>query len=136
MALDMKKIMILLQRKYSSIREIANLTKELEEAFARNDEVSATMLLQMRADEMEKIERCMEEIWRMGESGREDNKNLRILITSDPAKATGASPEERKIYEIRKKTQETLNSLRVADERLNRKLTGDKSYYCKANALR
>ena len=66
MALDMKKIMILLQRKYSSIREIANLTKELEGAFARNDEVSATMLLQMRADEMEKIERCMEEIWRMG----------------------------------------------------------------------
>ena len=59
MELDMTKLMILLQRKYSSIREIDRLTKELEDAFARNDDVSAAMLLEMRAEEMAKVDNCV-----------------------------------------------------------------------------
>ena len=75
MELDMTKLMILLQRKYSSIREIDRLTKELEDAFARNDDVSAAMLLEMRAEEMAKVDNCVGEIWQQGESDRREERD-------------------------------------------------------------
>ena len=56
MELDLTKVMILVQRRYGAVREIYRLTKELGEAFERNDEVSASMLFQMREDEMEKAD--------------------------------------------------------------------------------
>ena len=59
MEVNTEKVMILLQRKYNAVRELDKLTKELEAFIARNDSVSAAMILQLRGDEMEKIERCM-----------------------------------------------------------------------------
>lgn len=129
MELDVTKVMILLQRKYSSIREIDRLTKELKEAFARGDEVSAAMLLEMRADEMAKIDNCMGEIWQLGESDRSAMERLRVLILSDPAQAVARTPEEKKIFEIRQRTQTLLEEVRREDQKLNRSVTREKSYY-------
>ena len=131
MELDMERIMILLQRKWNSIREIHRLTIELEETFARNDEISAEMLLQLRADEMEKIDQCMEEIWQLGEADPVSYEKLSILINSDLNEVVGKTDEEKKIYEIRQKTQVLLNQLQEADKRLNQKLAGKKSFYKK-----
>ena len=72
--------MILLQRKYGAIQEILRLTKELEEIVNRNDGISAAMILQLRGDEMVKAERCMEELWQMGESSKEAYDKLQVLI--------------------------------------------------------
>ena len=66
MGLDVTKVMILLQRRYSSIREIDRVTKELEEAFVRGDEVSAVMLLEMRADEMAKADEVSSPVFNIG----------------------------------------------------------------------
>lgn len=129
MELDMKKVMILLQRKYSSIRELDRLTKELEEVAARNDGISAAMVLEMRGEEMEKTERCMEELWQMGEENREVYEKLKVLLESDPAKAVGETKEEEMIYEIRRKTQDVLDRLRRRDQRLNERVAGQKSFY-------
>lgn len=128
MGLDVTKVMILLQRRYSSIREIDRVTKELEEAFVRGDEVSAVMLLEMRADEMAKADECTDAIWQLGEEDRNAYQKLRLLMLSDPEQTFGESPEEKKIYEIRRKTQETLDKLRTVDQRLNRNVTREKSY--------
>ena len=54
MEVDTKKVMILLQRRYNAVRELDRLTTELEDVVARNDGISAAMILQMRGDEMEK----------------------------------------------------------------------------------
>ncbi len=129
MGLDVTKVMILLQRRYSAIREIDRVTKELEEAFVRGDEVSAAMLLEMRAEEMAKADECTDAIWQLGEEDRQDHQRLRLLMLSDPKQAQAESPEENKIYEIRRKTQETLDKLRAVDQRLNRNVTREKSYY-------
>ncbi|MEH2929805.1 hypothetical protein VSQ48_07820 [Candidatus Ventrimonas sp. KK005] len=129
MGLDVTKVMILLQRRYSSIREIDRVTKELEEAFVRGDEVSAVMLLEMRADEMAKADECTDAIWQLGEEDRNAYQKLRLLMLSDPEQTFGESPEEKKIYEIRRKTQETLDKLRTVDQRLNQNVTREKSYY-------
>lgn len=126
---NLTKVMILFQKKYNSIREINKLTKELSEALERNDEVSVNMLLQMRADEMEKADNCMEQIWLMGESNKQFQKKLRLLISSEPKESRGESLEEKKIYEIREKTQSTLEEIRALDQKINRSVTREKSYY-------
>lgn len=129
MELDMKKVMILLQRKYNSVRELDRLTKELEEVAVRNDGISAAMVLEMRGEEMEKTEQCIEELRQMGEENREVYEKLKILLESDPAKAIGETKEEEMIYEIRRKTQDVLDRLRRRDQRLNERVTGQKSFY-------
>lgn len=129
MELDMTRIMILLQRKYSAVREIDRLTGELREAFARNDEVSADMLLDMRAEEMAKVDACVEEIWQEGKSDSQMLRKLRVLLTCDPAKATGNNSEEAKIYEIRCKTRILLDKVRREDQNLNRNVAREKSFY-------
>ena len=121
MEVNTEKVMILLQRKYNAVRELDKLTKELEAFIGRNDSVSAAMILQLRGDEMEKIERCMEEIWQTANS-REEYLYIESLVTSDLETAEGTSTEEKKIIEIRRKTEAVLAKLREADQRLNKKL--------------
>ena len=121
MEVNTEKVMILLQRKYNAVRELDKLTKELEAFIGRNDSVSAAMILQLRGDEMEKIERCMEEIWQTANS-REEYLYIESLVTSDLETAEGKSTEEKKIIEIRRKTEAVLAKLREADQRLNKKL--------------
>ena len=129
MEVDTKKVMILLQRRYNAVRELDRLTTELEDVVARNDGISAAMILQMRGDEMEKAEHCMEEIWQLGEGSREAYVQLQLLVSSDLQKAVGNTDEEKKIFEIRRKTEDVLVRLRRTDQRLNKRLTGEKSYY-------
>ena len=111
------------------MRELDRLTTELEDVVARNDGISAAMILQMRGDEMEKAEHCMEEIWQLGEGSREAYVQLQLLVSSDLQKAVGNTDEEKKIFEIRRKTEDVLVRLRITDQRLNKRLTGEKSYY-------
>ncbi|MCI8416952.1 MAG: hypothetical protein HFI33_05525 [Lachnospiraceae bacterium] len=129
--LDVKKVMILLQRRYNYIREISMQTKELEDSLARNDDVSTSLILQMRADGMAKADDCTDEIWRLAENDRKAQEKLRLLVMSEPKEGVGESPEEKKIYEIRRKTQTIIDELRETDKRLSRKLAGEKSYYGK-----
>ena len=92
--LDTARIMVLLQRRYGSVREIERLTGELAQAFERNDEISANMLLEMRAEEMEKADSCMEEIWQMGETDREAYERLHSLVASDLSEFVANDVEE------------------------------------------
>ncbi len=129
MGLDTAKVMVLLQRKYNAIREISRLTKDLGEAFTRNDDISAAMLLEMRAEEMAKVDACIGELWELGETDRTVLSQLRVLLTSDPKNKVGETPEEKKIYDIRRRTQTMLDELKEEDRRLNRRVTGEKSFY-------
>lgn len=130
--LDLAKLMVLLQRRYNFIREIHKLTKELEEALVRNDDVSTSMILQMRAEEMGKADDCTDMIWRLGEDDRKAQERLRLLMLSEPQEDAGEEPEEKKIFEIRRKTQTMIDEIREIDQRLSQKLAGEKSYYEKA----
>ena len=130
--LDLTKVMVLLQRRYNFIREIHKLTKELADALARNDDVSTSMILQMRAEEMGKADDCKDELWRLGEHDRKAQEKLRLLILSEPQEDAGEDLEEKKIFEIRRKTQAMIDEIREIDQRLSQKLAGEKSYYEKA----
>ncbi|MCI8584800.1 MAG: hypothetical protein HFI92_02700 [Lachnospiraceae bacterium] len=129
--LDITKVMVLLQRRYNVIREISKLSKELSEALSRNDDVSTSMILQMRAEEMAKADECIHELWQLAEDDKEAQRELRLLVISEPEENAGESPEEKKIYEIRRKTQTMIEDIRALDQRISRKLAGDRSYYGK-----
>ena len=136
MEVNTEKVMVLLQRRYNAVRELDRLTKELEQCIGRNDSISAAMVLQLRGEEMGKIEACMEEIWQMGESSRENYEYLQGLVASELGEAQGKTPEEKKIFEIRRKTEDVLEGLREMDERLNRKLAMGKAHYKNQTAAR
>ena len=128
--LDMRQVMVLFQRRYNAICEVRRLTDELADALSRNDEVSVTMILGMRAEEMAMFDDCTGEIWQMcRHSSPETVQKIRRLITSELSEHAGESPEEKKVYEIRRKTQDVIDQLRIVDERLNRRMAGEKSYY-------
>lgn len=132
MALDLEHMMILLQRRYNTIREIGRLTDELSEAVYRNDQVSSSMILQMRADEMGRCDACFQEIWALAEAGPEEAELVRRLMTSDSSgKLAGRDPAENKIYEIRRKTGELLEKIRQTDRRMSQRVGGEKSFYAR-----
>ena len=58
MALDLTEMEVLLQRRYNCLYEIHRLTKEMLEMVSRRDEVSLSLMLDMRAEEMEKYSVC------------------------------------------------------------------------------
>lgn len=130
MALNKEKVMILVQRRLSILQGISRLTAELADALSRRDEVSVNMLLQMRADEMGKLDECMEEVWKTGEGSASDIEELRQLMTCDPFReADGPGYEERKIFEIRQKTQTLIKKLQEEDRKINRSVAGNQSFY-------
>ena len=92
MGVELDYVAVLLQRRFNVMQEMKRLTSELKEAASRNDKVSLTLILQMRADEMAKAEACQEEIWLMAESGPEEAKEVRRLMSHDFIE--GGPPEE------------------------------------------
>lgn len=130
MELELEQIMLLLQRRFNALQEIKRLTGELLEAAARNDQVSMNLLLQMRADEMARAEEAREKIWLMAESGPAEAKKVCSLMSREFLESGSAEEfEEKKILEIRRKTAALLKEVQEADQRLNRRIGGQKSYY-------
>ena len=130
MGLDLEQVMVLLQRRYNFLREIKRLTADLQDAVSREDSVSAGLILQMRADEMENMENCHEMIWRMAERGQKENEDIRRLMSGELlSMAEGMSYEEDKILKLRKKTAALIKEIQDADKILNKRAAGTKSYY-------
>ena len=130
MALDVEQIMFLLQRRLNGMQEMKRLTGALLESASRNDQVSIGLLLQMRADEMARLEAAGERIWLMAEQGPEEAGQVRRLMSQEFLKAGRPEGfEEGRIFEIRSKTASLLNQVREADRRLNQSIGGGRSYY-------
>lgn len=129
---DIERLAILLLRRFNVMQEMKRLTLELQEASSRNDKVSLSLILEMRADEMAKAEKCREDIWLMAEASREDADEVNRLMSqkfleAEPPQDT----KEKKIYEIRKKTAVLLEEIRETDKYINRNIGGKRSFYSK-----
>ena len=132
MEVDLEQMLLRLQKRYNRLKKIDELTDELRDAFARHDEVSASLLLDMRAEEMAAVDTCIGEIWDLARAGGDDRREVSRLMSADPytAKRTD-SWEENKIFEVRRKTMELLTQLQDKDRRMSLSVGGDKSYYKK-----
>ena len=58
MSTDLETIVIYLQRRYNILREVCSLTEELAEAVERGDTVSASLLLDMRGEQLQRHADC------------------------------------------------------------------------------
>lgn len=120
-----------LQRKYSLINEIYRTTRELGDAISRDDRVSSQLSIQMRQESMDSADKCEREIQillaNLPEQTREtvqswmkkEQKNLPSDI----------STEGRLIIEISRSIRTQVQKTIEIDQRINRRLAGDKSYY-------
>ena len=134
---NIEQIMLLLQRRYNALREISRLTEELQEAISCSDQVSASLLMEMRADEMAKVESCQSDIWLMAENKPEYAPVIRELMRSDPFAAHPSGRfEEQKIFELRQKTSVLIKDIQEKDRNMNLRVYGDRSYYAKINNKR
>ena len=126
----MEPLLILLLRRYNILKEIGKLTGELQDTILRNDQVSASLILQMRAEEIEKYEKCQEEIGLLAERGEQEAAAVKRLAYAplESIRITGDA-DEQKIYDIRKKMQKLLHEIQEKDRFLNKRVSGEKSYY-------
>ena len=124
MELDLEQVLILLQRRYNSLRELKRFTDDLQDA------VSADLILQMRADEMDNTEACLEMIWKMAEGGQKENEEIHRLMSKEfLLMEEGESQEETKILHLRKKTAILIKEIQDTDRQLNKRAAGAKSFY-------
>lgn len=123
----LERIMIFTQKKYNQANEFLSLTKEMEGALARNDDVSFEMLLGMRQDVMGEINGMDEEmknlILTLPAEKREEVSGY--LKTGAEAKA-GAGAKEQKILQITQATKTIFQKAKVVDDIMNKKLNAMK----------
>ena len=119
MALDLTEMEVLLQRRYNCLHEIHRLTKEMLEMVSRRDEVSLSLMLDMRAEEMEKYSVCQEKIWKRAENDPQDAEQVMRIMKIDPEEGLAtAKTEEKLVYQIRKKTVELISEVQQLDQLL------------------
>ena len=123
MVLDMAEIEILLQRRYNCLREIKSLTQEMLDTLSRGDEVSLSLMLDMRAEEIEKYEFCQEEIWKKAASGPQESEVIKRIMNTDPEEGLAAAkPEDQLAYQIRKKTVNLITEVQQLNQQLGLRL--------------
>lgn len=123
MVLDMAEIEILLQRRYNCLREIKSLTQEMLDTLSRGDEVSLSLMLDMRAEEIEKYELCQEEIWKKAASGPQESEVIKRIMNTDPEEGLAAAkPEDQLAYQIRKKTVNLITEVQQLNQQLGLRL--------------
>lgn len=124
----LQKVAILLQKKYNGYNEIQNITTQLQDALQYNDVVTIRMLIKMRQQEMDAIDQLNLQqeqlLTQLTEEEREALKNGVFHHFSGDAALFAE-----KIVDIREKNKRLLQKLIEQDRRVNRKLTGEKSYY-------
>ena len=130
MAVDLERMMLLLQKRYNYLKRVDELTDELQSAFDRHDEVSASLLLDMRAEEIAALDNCSGQIWDLAGAGKAEAREVRRLMHDDPFAVPETDCwEENKIFEVRRKTVRLLEELQEKDRRMNLSAGGERSYY-------
>ena len=130
MAVDLERMMLLLQKRYNYLKRVDELTDELRSAFDRHDEVSASLLLDMRAEEIAALDNCSGQIWDLAGAGKAEAREVRRLMHDDPFAVPETDCwEENKIFEVRRKTVRLLEQLQDKDRRMNLSAGGERSYY-------
>lgn len=131
MVTELETMMLCLQRRYNILREISRLTVELAEAVERRDNVSASLLLGMRGEEMERHAACEEELIQITEQNSELRKQLHDLAFGS-IEDISVKPElfqdekeawmRQKIHDIRLHTQSLLEETKKKDSMIARRV--------------
>lgn len=127
-----------LRGRYARLQEINSLTDQAIEAFGRNDTDAAALALDMRGEQMEQADECMERLHDLMQTlDQQDVSALKRLMhagdLSEESLYSGFSQEERdaavKVAAISIRSREVLRDTIRKDEAMNRKITGKHTFY-------
>lgn len=123
-----KQLLQLVQREYRQINEIKELTEELAEAFGRDDPVSVRMLLKMRGNSMAEADKVkkQKDVF-LSAFGR--NERIQKLMNGE--NISGMTETEKRLCMIAAGKKEILTKTVELDKHINRRITGEKSFYDK-----
>ena len=128
MSADLETILIYLQRRYNILREVCSLTEELAEAVERGDTVSASLLLDMRGEQLQRHE---EQIILQTAGNSLRARYLRDLAKGPlknvkscfKGKTEQEKMLEKRIEDLRCRTEKLLDKIRRIDGGLNRRIS-------------
>lgn len=117
-----------LQKRYIGFNEIYTITEQLQEAISYEDIVTLRMLIRMRQQEMESMDKlnlqmqaCLAQLTEEQKKALKEGNGLCFL-------AENAAMLQR-IMELQEKNKRFLERLVEQDKRVNLQLAGEKSYY-------
>ena len=125
MLLDLQ---VLERKKYNLLNDVMDLSQQLATAMDRNDQVSVRMLVAMRQDPLTQLEEVKHNLSRRLLEFSPDDQDLAHRLLQREA---GSSPREQAVADQSNVNRRLLERIIELDRRLNRRLTGDKSYYKK-----
>lgn len=126
----MIEVMKLLQRKFGFIKEICRITTEIGESVSRDDRISTQMLINMRQEEMEKAEKCDQDLYDLERHlPFKERLAFEELVKGAYTGKDADSFEAKKIKDIRDDIQTLLKRTIEVDRAINRRISGDKSFY-------
>lgn len=123
----MPQMMVQYQKKYSIISELHRLTQELADTLSYNDYVSTQLVLAMRQEEILKADECSVAISVL-ESTLEPSDRQRLHDVLHEILPPNTF-EEKKVLELYKNIQISLERTIEIDKRANRKIAGKDSFY-------
>ena len=119
---------VLERKKYNSLSEVLDLTRQLGESLDRNDQVAVRMLIAMRQDpllHLEEAERTTKD--RRRSLTEEEQRRIRSLLKG----AEPQSSEERTFLDQAGKTRRLLERVVELDRRVSLRMAGGQSFYKK-----
>lgn len=125
---DWMDLTVLERKKYNQLSEVMDLSRQLGEAMGRNDQVSLRMLLSMRQDPILQLEELKRAIDTKRESlSPEDRERLSAVQAGAPPRDEGETAYANQAGSVRRLLERVVE----LDQRLNRRLAGDSSFYTK-----
>ena len=124
----MEEILVLTRRVGNLFNEIMDITNQLADAIDRRDEVSVGLIIDMRADPIERLsiaDRALRE--HLNEMEKEDSQRIRAILNGEEERAV--EPLEKLLAEQAAMNIRTHHRLLELDKVLSRKLAQEKSIY-------
>ena len=131
MSADLETILIYLQRRYNILREVCSLTEELAEAVERGDTVSASLLLDMRGEQLQRHADCEEQIILQTKGFLNMPRIVLFMVQGTlknvkscfKGKTEREKMLEKRIEDLRCRTEKLLDKIRRIDGGLNRRIS-------------
>ena len=125
---DWMDLTVLERRKYNCLSEVMDLSRQMGEALDRNDQVSMQILISLRQDPILSLEEIGRSIGMKQDSlSPEDRERVAALNGG----ATPRGEEESTYCGQAGSARRLLERVVELDQRLNRRLAGDASFYGK-----
>ena len=124
----LEELLIHVQRRYTKANEILRLTQEIAQSLHRNDRVSTQLLIQMRQEEMDGIDKINEILYQLLHCcGIDQQARLSACLWGRAGVPEGTG--EKRIFDISGATRKLFAQAINIDKTFSQRLAGNSSFY-------